>query len=129
MGELHVLTICLFIQDLCARFFDFQFSVVVELLDHISIHLNVVSFRFDLSHFLLQQLQVALQFRSNHLHELVIGLLLFLGFLGGGRQGSILIIFNFFEGEVIFKIWVSGIVVRAVVAIAGERAQDDVLYY
>lgn len=55
---------------------------MVKLLDHISIHLDIVPLGFDLCGLLLVELEVGLELGSDHLHEFVVGLLFFLGFLG-----------------------------------------------
>ncbi len=59
---------------------------MVELFDHVSIHLNVVSFGLYITNFLLVKLQIGLQLRSDHLQEFVVGLLLLLGL--SGRHSS-----------------------------------------
>ncbi len=56
---------------------------MVELFDHVAVHLDVVALGLDLAHLLLVQLQMALQLGRNHLHELVVRLLLLLRPLGG----------------------------------------------
>ena len=75
---LHVLSFGLLVEDFSVHLVDFDLGVVVELLHHISVHLNVVPLGFHIAHLLLVELQIALQLWSYHLHEFVIGLLFLL---------------------------------------------------
>lgn len=74
----HFLTIGLFIQNSCMRLVNLNFSIVVKLLNHVTIHLNIVSLRFYFINSLFIQAKIILEFRSNHFHELIIRLLLLL---------------------------------------------------
>ena len=82
MRQLHAFSLGLLVEDLRLGLFDLQFGIMVKLLDHISIHLDVVPLGFDLGRLLLVELEVALELGSDHLHEFVVRLLFFLGFLG-----------------------------------------------
>ena len=75
---LHVLSFGLLVEDLGVHLVDFYLGVVIELLDHISVHLNVVPLGFHIAHLLLVELQIALQLWSYHLYEFVVGLLFLL---------------------------------------------------
>ena len=49
----------------------------MELFDHISIHLDVVSFGFDIAYFLLVEFEIALELGRRHWFPFVIWLLFF----------------------------------------------------
>lgn len=70
---------------------------MVKLLDHIAIHLDIVPLGFDLCGLFLVELEVGLEFGGDHLHELVVGLLFFLGFLGAHLRFDLSYIFR--DGE------------------------------
>lgn len=55
---------------------------MVELFDHVAVHLDVVPLGLDVSDLLLVELEVALQLGCGHGFPLVVGLLLLLGFFG-----------------------------------------------
>ncbi len=98
MGQLHVFGFGLFVEDLCVEFLDFEFGVVVELLDHIAIHLDVVTFAFDFTDLVFEEFEVVVEFGGGHLHEDVVGLLLFLWFFGrhSSKEVVLLVIFNLY---------------------------------
>jgi hypothetical protein len=77
---LHILSFCLSVKYLCMCLLDLQLGVMIKLFHHISIHLNVVSFRFYFRDFVLQKLQIRLQLWSSHFDKLIIWLFLLLWF-------------------------------------------------
>lgn len=81
MAHCHVLCFGLLVQDVGLGLFYLEFGVVVELLDHISIHLDVISFGLEVTDLVLHELEVGIELGGGHLDELVIGLLLLLGLL------------------------------------------------
>jgi hypothetical protein len=50
---------------------------MMKLFDHISIHLYVISFGFDIANFLLVEFEITLELWGRHWFPLVIGLLFF----------------------------------------------------
>ena len=55
-----MLSLSLFVENFRLGLLNFDFSIVIELFDHIAIHLNVVPFGFDLTYFLLVKFKVGL---------------------------------------------------------------------
>ena len=98
MRELHAFSLGLLVEDLRLGLFDLQFGIMVKLLDHISIHLDVVPLGFDLGRLLLVELEVALELGSDHLHEFVVRLLFFLGFLGAHLRSCFKLYFKMMMG-------------------------------
>lgn len=82
MGELHIFALGLLVEYLRLGLFDLQLGIMVKLLDHISVHLDIVPLGFDFRGLLLVELEVGLELGGDHLHEFVVWLLFFLGFLG-----------------------------------------------
>lgn len=75
---LHRLCFSLAVQDLQLQFVNFCLSILVILLDHVSIHLDVVSFGFEIVAALFPETECLLELCCPHLHKLVVRLFLFL---------------------------------------------------
>lgn len=78
MVLLHILSFGFFVENFCVHFLYFEFGVVIELFNHVPVHLDVVPLGLYLGYFILVELQVGLQFRPDHLNELIVWLLLLL---------------------------------------------------
>ncbi len=98
VGQLQVFGPGLFVEDLRVQFLYLQLGIVVELFDHIAIHLDVVTFAFDFADFVFEQFEVVVEFGRCHLHEDVVGLLLFLWFFWwhASKEVVLLVIFNLY---------------------------------
>jgi hypothetical protein len=98
VGQLQVFGPGLFVEDFCVQLLYLQLGIMLELLNHIAIHLDVVTFAFDFADFVFEQFEVVVEFGRCHLHEDVVGLLLLLWFFWwhASKEVVLLVIFNLY---------------------------------